>query len=101
MNGISNPLFRSLHLELGCLLLKRHVIEFVELIRLEQGESKLKFILETSTELIDLALGIWYVLLGIAGEVLELDIILVDSHRACFRLRNCSRIPSMTLVGMW
>ena len=80
MNGISNPLFGSLHLELGCLLLERHVIEFVELIGLEQGQSKLKFIFETSAELIDLALGIWDVFLGIAGKVLELDIILADRH---------------------
>ena len=33
-------------------------------------------------ELIDLAIGIWDVLLGIAGEVLELDIVLIDGHGA-------------------
>ena len=80
VNGISDPLFGSFHLEQGCLLLKCHVIELIKLIRLEQGESKLEFILQTTTELIDLALGIWDVLLSIAGKVLELDIILVDRH---------------------
>ena len=86
MNNISNPLFGSFTCELSCLLFQSHVIEFVEFIGLEQGESKLKFIFETSTELVDFALGIRNVLLSIASEVLELDIILIDCHRALLQV---------------
>ena len=46
----------------------------------------MEFIFQTTTELINLALGIWDVLLGIAGKVLELDIVLINGHGALLQV---------------
>ena len=46
----------------------------------------MELILQTTTELINHALGIWDVLLGIASEILELDIVLIDRHGALLQV---------------
>ena len=86
MNSISYPLFGSFTLDLSCLLLESHIVELIKFIRLEQGESKLEFIFQTTSELVDFALGIRDVLLRIAGKILELDIVLVDGHGALLQV---------------
>jgi hypothetical protein len=67
-------------------LLESHVVKLVKLSWLIENESELKILPETTPEVINLALLIRNVLLGITSEVLKLSMVLIDGHAALLQV---------------